>query len=148
MPYVYEGHETSGATAARPTNVEIGFVFFDTTIGKPLIWNGSAWVATDAGAAAIASVNAAGNSLATATAISPGTTLVAAADGTKGVRLTTITADCEYRVKNDDNNNAALPIYPPVNCSINLLALNASYNAATNASTTFRAVNATRFVTF
>lgn len=28
----------------RPTNINIGFQFFDTTLGKPIWWNGSKWV--------------------------------------------------------------------------------------------------------
>lgn len=35
---------TNGQTSLRPTNVSVGFEFFDTTLGKPIYWNGSAWV--------------------------------------------------------------------------------------------------------
>jgi hypothetical protein len=147
-PYVEHGLETSGTTANRPTNAEIGFRYFDTTIGKALVYNGTSWVAADGGAASVASVNAAGNSQATATLITPGTTVVGAGDGTKGVILSTAVINDEYWVKNDDNANAALPIYPPVGGSINLLAANASYNAATNTAVVLKAVSSTRFVTF
>src|SRR3546814_6342588 len=34
----------SGTTAARPTTVTIGFLYFDTTLGIPVFWNGAAWV--------------------------------------------------------------------------------------------------------
>lgn len=33
-----------GVTANRPSNVNVGFMYFDTTVGKPIWWNGSAWV--------------------------------------------------------------------------------------------------------
>lgn len=35
---------TSGATAARPTTVSVGFMYFDTTLGIPAFWNGTVWV--------------------------------------------------------------------------------------------------------
>lgn len=38
------GHDLSGTTAQRPTNVETGQPYFDTTLGVQLTWNGSAWV--------------------------------------------------------------------------------------------------------
>lgn len=36
---------TSGATAARPTltSSDIGFQYYDTTLGLPVWWSGSAW---------------------------------------------------------------------------------------------------------
>ena len=34
----------SGVTADRPTNMEIGFQYFDETLNKPIWWNGTAWV--------------------------------------------------------------------------------------------------------
>jgi len=42
-PYVEHGLETSGTTAKRPTNAEIGFTYFDTTTQEFLVYNGSAW---------------------------------------------------------------------------------------------------------
>lgn len=36
-----------GTTAERPTNVfdtDAGHMYFDTTLNKPVWWNGSAWV--------------------------------------------------------------------------------------------------------
>ena len=34
-----------GTTAQRPTvGLYVGFQFFDTTLKKPIWWNGSAWV--------------------------------------------------------------------------------------------------------
>lgn len=45
MPTLVEhGHDISGTTAQRPTNVEIGQRYFDTTLGVMLVYNGSAWV--------------------------------------------------------------------------------------------------------
>ena len=33
-----------GTTAQRPTNVDVGFDYFDATLGKPIYWNGTVWV--------------------------------------------------------------------------------------------------------
>lgn len=42
----------SGITASRPTrNMYVGKQYFDTTIGKPIWWNGSIWVKSDGTAA-------------------------------------------------------------------------------------------------
>lgn len=42
----------SGATADRPSlsATDAGFIFFDTTLGKSIVWNGSAWVNMDGSA--------------------------------------------------------------------------------------------------
>lgn len=34
----------SVTTSNRPTNVLIGFQYFDTTINKPIFWDGSKWI--------------------------------------------------------------------------------------------------------
>jgi len=34
----------SGDTSSRPTTSETGLMYFDITLGKPIWWNGSAWV--------------------------------------------------------------------------------------------------------
>ena len=39
-----ETQEASGATAARPTGLYVGQPFFDTTLGRPIWWNGTIWV--------------------------------------------------------------------------------------------------------
>lgn len=36
-----------GATTARPTSATQGAQFFDTTIGRPIWWDGAAWVYSD-----------------------------------------------------------------------------------------------------
>lgn len=33
----------SGTTASRPTTTVVGYFYFDTTLGKPIWWSGSAW---------------------------------------------------------------------------------------------------------
>lgn len=43
MTLVLNGHDMSGATAARPTNADVGQPFFDTTTNQWLVWNGTAW---------------------------------------------------------------------------------------------------------
>jgi len=44
-PYNEHGCPTSGTTAQRPTNCEIGFLYFDTDLQILVIWNGTAYVA-------------------------------------------------------------------------------------------------------
>lgn len=34
----------SGTTSNRPTNVLVGFQYFDTTINKPIFWDSSKWI--------------------------------------------------------------------------------------------------------
>ena len=44
---------TTGATAERPTNLlstDAGFQYFDTDLGKYIVWNGTAWVNIDGSA--------------------------------------------------------------------------------------------------
>lgn len=48
---VEHGHDVSGTTAQRPTNAEVGQRFFDTTLGKLLVYTGSAWVEANGGTA-------------------------------------------------------------------------------------------------
>ena len=37
----------SGTTDERPSNVEIGFIYKDTTLNKLIVWDGDAWVNLD-----------------------------------------------------------------------------------------------------
>lgn len=39
-----ELYNKKGASSSRPSNVREGFFYFDTTLNKPIWWNGSAWV--------------------------------------------------------------------------------------------------------
>lgn len=34
---------TSGTIGARPTVTTVGYMYFDTTLGKPIWWGGAAW---------------------------------------------------------------------------------------------------------
>lgn len=45
------GYHPAGASAQRPSAPEVGQVFFDTSLGYPIWYNGSIWV-TSGGAAA------------------------------------------------------------------------------------------------
>lgn len=38
------GHDLNGTTAHRPTNVEIGFPYWDTNLGRLVYWSGSEWL--------------------------------------------------------------------------------------------------------
>lgn len=51
---VLHGHDQSGPTTARPTNADPGFLFFDTTIGATLIWNGTNWTMLDGASSSLA----------------------------------------------------------------------------------------------
>lgn len=42
----------TGATAARPSNPNVGFEFYDTTVGGNVIWNGKNWINHATGATA------------------------------------------------------------------------------------------------
>lgn len=35
---------SSGTTAARPTVITTGYMYFDTTLNKPIFWDGDSWV--------------------------------------------------------------------------------------------------------
>ena len=35
---------SSGVTNKRPTNIQSGFFYFDTTLNKPIWWTGTKWV--------------------------------------------------------------------------------------------------------
>lgn len=37
-------YNNSGASSLRPKSPNVGFQYFDTTLGLPIYWNGSAWV--------------------------------------------------------------------------------------------------------
>lgn len=39
-----QGGAASGSTAARPSNATTGTLYFDTTLGMPVWWTGTAWV--------------------------------------------------------------------------------------------------------
>lgn len=41
---------SSGVTAARPTTLTTGYMYFDMTLGTPIWWNGIAWVDASGGA--------------------------------------------------------------------------------------------------
>jgi muramidase (phage lysozyme) len=42
---ILNGVTASGPTSNRPTqNLYVGQVFFDTTLNKPVYWNGSTWI--------------------------------------------------------------------------------------------------------
>jgi len=44
MVHVRRTERLGGTTANRTTNPRIGWIYFDTTLGKPIWWNGTAWI--------------------------------------------------------------------------------------------------------
>lgn len=124
-PYTEHGLPTSGTTAQRPTNAEIGFRYFDTTLGQMLVYNGTSW--TPATKVAVRTVAVGGTAQANANAVVEGFNLVTGADGTAAVVLpvaplpgTVIT------LKN--NANAVLKVFPGVSQTVNALTANAVFN--------------------
>jgi hypothetical protein len=55
---------TSGTTAARPTGLnattDVGYSYFDTTLGAPIWWTGSAWMVASSPAQATVSITGTG----------------------------------------------------------------------------------------
>lgn len=90
-----------------------------------------------------ASVAAAGNNQATATALSEGLNVVSGADATKGVRLPTAVAGATVTVKN--LGAAALLIYPATGAAINAIAANGAYNITNLTSTILVASSTTQW---
>src|SRR5690606_32384242 len=41
--YTIDDVYRSGSTGNRPTGIQRGFIYYDTTIQNPVIWTGSAW---------------------------------------------------------------------------------------------------------
>ena len=80
MTLVANGLDLSGTTANRPTKAEINQPYFDTDIGKPLFWNGTAWVEASGAPAAASGVGAAA-----------GTGVTAAEYGSGPVKQTVLT---------------------------------------------------------
>ena len=91
----------------------------------------------------VAAVAAAGNSQATAAALSEGLNVVSAADGTKGVRLPTAVAGAVVIIKS--TVAAALKIYPASGAAINAVAANGSYDITNLTSTMLVASSATQW---
>ena len=93
MPaYTANGLPTSGTTAQRPTNGEIGAQYFDTSIGQLLTWNGTNWTIAQgniSSLAAAASVTTSG----TITLPTGKTKLLTTAGAVTGVILTAGTYD-------------------------------------------------------
>lgn len=46
----YFGVRSLGSTASRPTNAPVGFIYYDMTLSKCIVWNGKAWINLDGGA--------------------------------------------------------------------------------------------------
>lgn len=70
----------SGTTAQRPTEAPVGMEYFDTDLGKPIWWSGSAWV-TDLNVAGQAAVEAAPGAITAYAAVTTMTNPVTKAEG-------------------------------------------------------------------
>lgn len=150
MPaYTEHGHATSGATAARPSNCEIGFQFFNTTTNQLETYNGTSWLLSNGSpAGTVATVAATGSTQANAianSALGYGFTLVSAADGTKVVALPAAVAGAVVTIKNNADN--VLKVYPQLADAINAGAANAVYNMTNLSAATFYAYDATTWYT-
>jgi len=138
------GLPMGGTTAQRPVSGQLyeGKEYFDTDLQQLLVWNGSRWQSTG-GSAVPSTVVAFGSNIASAIALSTGLTFVTAANGTKGCVLPASVPGISCVVKNDENANAILKVYPPVNSAINILSTNAAISMAANTCCEFRCYNAT-----
>lgn len=83
----FNGHDLSGTTAQRPTNAEIGQPYFDTTLNLSLVWNGTAWQASDTVFTAADALTAVGTNRATSLALTATVNRVATAAAGTGVTL-------------------------------------------------------------
>jgi hypothetical protein len=140
-PYTDNGHPTSGTTAQRPTNCQIGFRYFDTTIGQTVVYNGTGWTLSTR--LPISTVAAAGTTQANAVPVVEGFNLVTGADGSAGVLLPTPVAGLVVTLKN--NANAVLKVFPPANCTVNALTANAVFNQPAFTACDLVAYNATAY---
>ena len=43
----YFGIRSLGNTASRPTNAPVGFIYYDMTLSKCIVWNGTTWINLD-----------------------------------------------------------------------------------------------------
>lgn len=141
VAYTEHGHPTSGTTAQRPTNCEVGFRYFDTTLGQTVVYNGSGWTLSTR--VPVSTVAVGGTAQANANAVVEGFNLVTGADGTAAVVLPTPVAGLVVHLKN--NAAAILKVFPPVGCTINAGAANAVFNQPSLTACTLRAYNTTAY---
>lgn len=117
-----EGHDIAGTTANRPTNLEPGMLYHDTSLNVLLVCNASG-VLVPVTATGAATVAAAGTNQGTAAALTAGVTnFVTGADGAKGVILPapTLGKTVVY-----NSSASALWIYPASGGTINGASANA-----------------------
>lgn len=142
-----------GTAANRPTTPDaLGICFwFSTDTSELDLWNGTAWV--NLGSGAISSITrnanlaAAGSTVTDAAQLSPGFTVVTAANGTKGVKLpATPTAGTAVYVVN--GAAAVLKVWPDPAATINAIAANSDLGMAANTTALFIADSATQWYSF
>lgn len=46
---IFTRGRTNGTTSQRPTNVYVGYIYYDTTLGYHVYWNGTTWVQLSSG---------------------------------------------------------------------------------------------------
>ncbi len=138
-PYVEHGHHTSGTTAQRPHNCQVGFRYFDTTLGQTVVFDGTNWVLSTRIPPRTVAVG--GTAQANANALAEGFNLVTGADGTAAVVLPTPQVGMVVTLKN--NANAILKVFPGVGHTVNALAANAVFNQAAFTCCDLHAYNAT-----
>ena len=95
-------------------------------------------------------ITAAGSSQATATAVNVGNSVVASADGTKGVTLPAVASPGES-VTLFNNSGSTCPVYPPVGAAIavagtGLGTANSAFSQLTYKTTTYICFSATQWV--
>ncbi len=136
------GHDISGPTSHRPTNVETGQRYFDTTLGVQLVWNGTIWDPVG-NEMAVTTVAAAGSGQSTGGALVEGFNIITGADGTKCVTLPVASVGLE--VQGYNASTYSLAVYPATSGTLNGGSANAAITVAANSKFTLVGESATNW---
>jgi predicted RecA/RadA family phage recombinase len=126
--------------------VELTAATADTTVRVQMEAMANASGSITMTGAAVATVGAAGNSAATANALSVGMNVVTGADSTKGVVLPASVAGKIVIVKNAQAGQT-LPVYPPTLSAINAVTANSALTMAAVTSAMFVCTSSTQWYT-
>lgn len=137
------GHPTSGTTTERTLARyawEPGEVFYDTTLGQQLVYNGTAWLPVDGTYMPVATAAGTGTVIGNAAAVTYGFTSLTGADNAVGVQLPTPVAGRVVVLKNL-STTAAVKVYPATNTQINALGTNNAQTLSANTACSYVAYN-------
>lgn len=140
------GLPASGTTAQRPTNAQIGQLFFDTSIGALLSFDGTNWVGGGGGDELPGASTAAAGSTTTDAGVLPAATShfypTTAANDTKGVRINAADKVTGRRLEIGNGvSNKILIVYPPTGGTINGAAADAGFSSVSGKGVTIRCLS-------